>query len=85
MTTSTITAAPTAAQKLKSVVERIENLEVEKKGISSDIKDIYTEDGNDGYDKKALKALIRLRKKAAAERQEQEALLETYMNALGMV
>jgi uncharacterized protein (UPF0335 family) len=74
-----------AKDQLKSIIERIENLEGEKKSISDDIKDVYAEAKGNGYDTKALRTVIRLRKLAANERQEQEALLETYMQALGML
>lgn len=70
---------------LRSIVERIERLEEEKAAIGSDIKDVYTESKSNGYDVKALRTIIRLRKQDPAERQENESILETYMNALGMV
>jgi len=70
---------------LKSIVERIERLEGEKAVIASDIKDVYAEAKGNGYDVKALRTIIRLRKQDANERAEQEALLETYMEALGML
>ncbi len=70
-------------EQLKSIVERIERLEEEKKAISDDIKDVYTEAAGSGFDKKALRAVVRLRKLDKAERDEQEALMETYLNALG--
>lgn len=74
-----------AVEQLKSIIERIERLEAEKKTISEDIKDVYTESKGNGYDVKALRTIIRLRKQDPAERQENESILETYMNALGMV
>ncbi|BEV44789.1 DUF2312 domain-containing protein [Afipia carboxidovorans] len=74
-----------AAAQLKSIVERIERLEEEKDGISSDIRDVYAEAKGTGYDVKALRTIVRLRKQDADEREEQEAILETYMHALGMV
>ena len=74
-----------AASQLRSVVERIERLEEEKKGLSDDIKDIYAEAKGNGFDVKALRKIISLRKKDHAERQEEEAILELYMAALGMV
>jgi uncharacterized protein (UPF0335 family) len=70
---------------LRSVVERIERLEEEKKVISDDIKDVYGEAKGNGYDVKALRTIIRMRKQDANERAEQETLLETYMQALGML
>ncbi|MGZ9104782.1 MAG: DUF2312 domain-containing protein [Rhodoplanes sp.] len=79
-------AAPNAiANQLKAVVERIERLEEEKKTIADDIRDVYAEAKGNGYDVKALRTIIRLRKQDKTERQEHEAILETYMHALGMV
>lgn len=75
--------AATAGQ-LKSIIERIENLEEEKRTISGDIKDVYTEAKANGYDVKALRKIVSLRRKDADERREEEAILETYLNALGM-
>jgi uncharacterized protein (UPF0335 family) len=74
-----------AKDQLKSIVERIERLEEEKKAISDDIRDVYAEAKGNGFDVKALRAIIRLRKQDANERQEQETILETYMQALGML
>jgi uncharacterized protein (UPF0335 family) len=74
-----------AKDQLKAVVERIERLEEEKKAIADDIRDVYAEAKGNGYDVKALRTIIRLRKQDTAERQEHEAILETYMHALGMV
>ncbi|MFY9829024.1 MAG: DUF2312 domain-containing protein [Rhodoplanes sp.] len=78
--------APNAiANQLKAVVERIERLEEEKKAIADDIRDVYAEAKGNGYDIKALRAIVRLRKQDKTERQEHEAILETYMHALGMI
>jgi uncharacterized protein (UPF0335 family) len=66
-------------------IERVERLEEEKKGIASDITDIYSEAKGNGYDVKALRTIVRLRKQDVHEREEQEAILETYMHAMGMV
>ncbi|MGC2082919.1 MAG: DUF2312 domain-containing protein [Bradyrhizobium sp.] len=74
-----------AVDQLKSIIERIERLEEEKKAISEDIKDVYAESKGNGYDVKALRTIIRLRKQDPNERQEEESILETYMQALGMV
>jgi len=74
-----------AAAQLRSIVERIERLEEEKKGIADDIKDVYGEAKANGYDTKALRKIVALRKKDANEREEEEAILELYKNALGMV
>jgi uncharacterized protein (UPF0335 family) len=70
---------------LKSIIERIERLEEEKKVISDDIRDIYAESKGNGYDVKALRTVIRLRKLDPNERQEQESILESYLQALGML
>jgi uncharacterized protein (UPF0335 family) len=74
-----------AKDQLKAFVERIERLEEEKKTISDDIRDVYAEAKGNGYDVKALRAVIRLRKQDKDERAEQEAILDTYLHALGMV
>jgi len=73
-----------ANAQLKSIVERIERLEEEKAGIASDIRDIYAESKGNGYNVKALRRLVALRKQDANERQEFETILDTYMHALGM-
>ncbi|MDQ2081950.1 DUF2312 domain-containing protein [Xanthobacteraceae bacterium Astr-EGSB] len=73
-----------AKDQLKAFVERIERLEEEKKTISDDIRDVYAEAKGNGYDVKALRAVIRLRKQDKDERAEQEAILDTYLVALGM-
>ena len=74
-----------AKDQLKAFVERIEKLEEEKKTISDDIRDVYAESKANGFDVKALRAIVRLRKIEPTERQEQDAILETYMHALGML
>ena len=74
-----------AADQLKSFVERIERLEEEKKTIADDIKDVYAEAKGTGYDTKILKQVIKIRKQDKSEREEQEAILELYLAALGMV
>lgn len=73
-----------AADQLRSFVERIERLEEEKQSIADDIKDVYGEAKGTGFDVKVLRQIVRLRKQDAGERQEQEALLDIYMRALGM-
>lgn len=70
--------------RLNSLIERIERLEEEKKGISSDIRDIYAEAKGVGFDIKIMKAIIKLRKMNQADRDEQEFLLETYRKALNV-
>ena len=74
-----------AKDQLKSVIERIEKLEEEKKATSDDIKEVYAEAKGSGFDVKALRTIVRLRKQDVDERKEQEAILETYMHALGML
>ena len=74
-----------AAERLMSIVERIEKLEDERKLLQADIKDIYTEAKSAGYDVKVLRMLIVSRKKDQAEWEQQQALLETYMRALGQL
>jgi uncharacterized protein (UPF0335 family) len=70
---------------LKAIVERIERLEEEKATLSADIKEVYAEAKANGFDTKILRKVISLRKKEAAEREEEQSLLEVYMNALGMI
>ena len=74
-----------AKDQLKAFVERIERLEEEKKTISDDIRDVYAEAKGNGFDTKALRTIVRMRKQDANERAEQETILETYMQALGML
>ena len=74
-----------AAERLMSIVERIEKLEDERKNLQADIKDIYTEAKSAGYDVKVLRMVIASRKKDQAEWEEQQALLETYLRALGQL
>ena len=74
-----------AKEHLTAFIERIEKLEEEKKAISDDIKDVFAEAKGNGYDVKALRAVIRIRKQDKDERLEQEAILETYLHALGML
>jgi uncharacterized protein (UPF0335 family) len=74
-----------AADQLKAIIERIERLEEEKKTLSDDIRDIYAESKGNGMDVKALRTIVRLRKMDANDRAEQDAILETYMQALGML
>ncbi len=78
-------SAAFAKEQLKAFVERIERLSEEKKTISDDIRDVYAEAKSNGFDVKALRTIIHLRKQDAAERREHEAVLETYMHALGML
>lgn len=79
------TAHKFAKDQLKAIIERIERLEGDKKTISDDIKDVFGEAKGNGFDVKALRTVIKMRKQDADERQEQETILETYMQALGMI
>lgn len=74
-----------AADALRSYIERIERLEVEKKAMADDIKDIYAEAKSTGFDAKVIRQIVRLRKMDENDRQEQEALLDLYSHALGMI
>lgn len=74
-----------AVDRLRSLVERIERLEAEKAALASDIKDIFAEAKSAGFDVKTMRTVIRLRKKDAAEREEEEYLLDTYKRALDIV
>ena len=78
-------AARFAKDHLKAFVERVERLEEEKKTISDDIRDVYAEGKGNGFDVKALRQIVRLRKQDPNERAEAETILETYMQALGML
>lgn len=74
-----------AKDQLKSIVERVERLEEEKKTISDDIRDVYAEAKGNGFDVKALRTIVKMRKQDPNERAEAETILETYMQALGML
>ena len=74
-----------AADQLRAFIERIERLEEEKKVIGDDIKEVYAEAKGTGFDAKILRKLISLRKKQPREREEEEAILDLYMQALGMI
>ena len=73
-----------AADELRLLIERIERLEEEKKGIADDIRDVYSEAKARGYDAKIMLQIVRLRKMEAHDRQEMEAILDTYKAALGL-
>ena len=74
-----------AADELRLLIERAERLEEEKKAIADDIKDVLAEAKARGYDTKAIRKILQIRKKKKEEFQEEEAILETYMAALGMI
>lgn len=70
---------------LRSIIERVERLEEEKAATAADIKQVYAEAKGNGFDTKTIRQLVRIRKQDAAERQEAEAILDIYMEALGMI
>ena len=70
--------------RLRLLIERVERLEEEKKGIADDIRDVYAEAKSNGYDTKTMRAIVRLRKMETHARQEADALMETYRSALGL-
>jgi uncharacterized protein (UPF0335 family) len=74
-----------ARDQLRSIVERIERMEEEKSAVAADIKEIYAEAKGNGFDTKTIRKVIRLRKIDKVEREEQEALLDVYCQALGMI
>jgi uncharacterized protein (UPF0335 family) len=73
-----------AADRLKSLIERIERLEEEKKAIAADIRDIFAEAKGTGFDTKVMRQVLKLRRMEAADREEQEELLDLYLRALNM-
>ena len=73
-----------SAEQLRLLIERIERLEEEKKGMADDIRDVYNEAKSTGFDGKTMRTIVRLRKMEKHARDEQEALLETYKAALGL-
>ncbi|MEM9063530.1 MAG: DUF2312 domain-containing protein [Pseudomonadota bacterium] len=85
MTDETVSTTAVAASQLKAIVERIERLEDEKKEVAEQIKEVYAEAKGNGFDAKTLRKIVSLRKKPTEERQEEEALLDLYLSALGMV
>jgi uncharacterized protein (UPF0335 family) len=84
MSMADVASTGVAAEELKQIIERIERLEEEKKALSDDIKDVYGEAKGRGFDTKVIRQIIRLRAADQNERKEQEAILELYMQALGM-
>lgn len=79
------TDANATDDRLRLLIERIERLEEEKKGIADDIRDVYAEAKAVGYDAKIMRQIVRLRKMKPDDRSEQEMILDTYKNALGMI
>lgn len=80
-----MTNQPESNHSLKSYVERIERLNDERKATSDDIKDVYTEAASHGFDKKALRRVIRVRGQDKQKREEEEAIFETYAAELGLI
>ena len=74
-----------AGDQLRSIVERVERLELEKKALADDIRDVYAEAKGNGFDAKAIRQIVRERRQDRDERMEREAILDTYRNALGML
>ena len=74
-----------ARDQLRSIVERIERLEEEKQAIADDIKEVFAEAKANGFDTKVLRQVLRLRRQDATERQEQDAIRDLYLHALGMI
>jgi uncharacterized protein (UPF0335 family) len=77
------TLSSTAQGKLKSLVERIERLEEDKASVAGDLKEVYAEAKGEGFDTKIIRKVIRLRRSDVAKRQEEEALIELYITAIG--
>lgn len=74
-----------AGEQLRSIVERVERLEEEKRALAEDIREVYSEARGNGYDVKALREVVKLRRMDSADRMERQAILATYMSALGML
>lgn len=74
-----------AKEQIRSIIERVERLEEDRKAISDDIKDVYAEAKGNGYCVRALREVVRLRKQDPNERVEREAIIETYLQGLGML
>ena len=85
MTDETVSTTSVAAGQLRALIERIERLEEEKKEVAEQIKEVYAEAKANGFDTKTLRKVVTLRKKPTEERQEEEALLDLYLSALGML
>jgi len=83
--TDSFSTTTVAAGQLKALIERIERLEEEKKDVADQIKEVYAEAKANGFDTKTLRKVVSLRKKPTEERQEEEALLDLYLSALGML
>ena len=75
----------TAQTQLKSIIERVERLEEDKAAIMADLKDVYAEAKGNGFDVKTLRKVVRIRKQDRAKRQEEEAILDLYLSAIGEI
>lgn len=84
MTEQTPSAGHNSNAQLKSYVERVEKLEEEKKTYADDIRDVYAEAKSNGFDVKALRSVVKIRKQDTDKRKEEQAVLDTYCNALGI-
>ncbi|MEM9046286.1 MAG: DUF2312 domain-containing protein [Pseudomonadota bacterium] len=85
MTDESFSTTTVAAGQLRAIIERIERLEEEKKEVADQIKEVYAEAKGNGFDAKTLRKIVSLRKKDADEREEEEAMLDLYLSALGML
>ncbi len=74
-----------AVDQLRSIIGRVEKLEEEKTSISADIREVFAEAKGNGFDVKAIRSILKMRKMDASEREEQETILDTYLRALGMI
>ena len=74
-----------SAEQLKSIIARVEKLEEEKAAIADDIRDVFAEAKGNGFDVKAIRQILKIRKMDAQEREEEETILDTYLRALGMI
>ena len=83
-TSGTSSPAGFTAGKLRSLIERVERLEEEKAALAADIREVYSEAKGEGFDTQIMRQVVRIRKLDRAERQEQEAVLDLYLSALGM-
>ena len=81
----TVSTTTVAAGQLKSIIERVERLEEEKKEVADQIKEVYAEAKANGFDAKTIRKVVSLRKMRTEEREEEEALLDLYLSALGML
>ncbi|WP_020469685.1 DUF2312 domain-containing protein [Zavarzinella formosa] len=78
-------AGGVAADQLRSIIDRVERLEEEKAGLAADIRDVFAESKGNGFDVKAIRKILKLRKMDAKQREEEETVLELYMSHLGML